>query len=71
MIEGMKPGKSQNYTQQVRVNGLGDPAEPKYSGVLRGVYTYVGNASECTTLECFDAFRQFFPACANSAMATS
>jgi hypothetical protein len=42
MIQGMKPGESRTYTQQVRVSALDDPAEQKYSGVLRGVYTYVG-----------------------------
>src|SRR5215472_12786333 len=35
MLKGMKPGESRSYTQQVRVNALDDPADQKYSGVLR------------------------------------
>jgi len=42
VMKGIKPGESRSYTQQVRVNALDDPADQKYSGVLRGVYTYVG-----------------------------
>jgi hypothetical protein len=43
MLKGMKPGESRSYTQQVRVNALDDPANQEYSGVLNGVYTYVGS----------------------------
>jgi len=42
MVKGMKPGESRSYSQQVRVNALDDPTDQKYSGELRGVYTYVG-----------------------------
>jgi hypothetical protein len=42
MLNGMKPGESRSYTQQVRVNALDDPTDQEYSGRLNGVYTYVG-----------------------------
>jgi hypothetical protein len=40
--QGMKPGETRSYSQQVSVNYLDDPAEQKYSGSLTGTYTYVG-----------------------------
>src|SRR5262245_1392972 len=42
IIEGMKPGETKTFTQQVAVNYLDDPTDERYSGTLKGTYTYVG-----------------------------
>jgi hypothetical protein len=40
--QGMQPGETRTYTQQVSVNYLDDPTDQRYSGTLNGSYTYVG-----------------------------
>jgi hypothetical protein len=42
LVEGMQPGESKTFTQQVAVNYLDDPTDERYSGSLTGTYTYVG-----------------------------
>jgi hypothetical protein len=39
---GMQPGETRSYSQQVSVNYLDDPSDQEYSGSLNGTYTYVG-----------------------------
>jgi len=43
LIKSMRPGQSRSYSQRVSVIALEDPADQKYSGNLRGTYTYLGN----------------------------
>jgi len=40
--KGMQPGETRTFTQNVSVNYLDDPTDQKYSGALKGTYTYVG-----------------------------
>jgi hypothetical protein len=40
--QGMQPGETRSYSQQVSVNYLDDPTDQRYSGNLNGTYTYVG-----------------------------
>jgi hypothetical protein len=42
VIQGMKPGESREFNQTVRVNYLDDPTDERYSGSLKGTFTYVG-----------------------------
>lgn len=42
VLQGMKPGETREFTQKVSVNYLDDPGDPRYSGTLKGAYTYVG-----------------------------
>jgi len=42
LVEGMKPGETQSFSQKVSVNYLDDPTDQRYSGTLSGTYTYVG-----------------------------
>lgn len=42
VLNGMKPGETRHYSQQIRVNYLDDPNDTRYSGSLEGTYTYVG-----------------------------
>ena len=42
VLKGMHPGEMRSYTQQVAVLALDNPADQKYSGSLKGSYTYVG-----------------------------
>ena len=42
VLQGMRPGESRSYVQQVTVNVLDDPADQEYSGSLHGTYTYLG-----------------------------
>ena len=42
LVEGMKPGESRSFTQQVAVNYLDDPSDERYAGTLTGNYTYLG-----------------------------
>jgi hypothetical protein len=42
VLNGMKPGETRRYSQQIRVNYLDDPTDTRYSGSLEGTYTYVG-----------------------------
>lgn len=39
---GMQPGETRSYSQQVSVNYLDDPTDQRYSGTLNGTYTYLG-----------------------------
>lgn len=43
ILKGMKPGESRFYEQRVVVKELDDPADQKYSGTLKGSYTYLGD----------------------------
>jgi hypothetical protein len=43
VLQGMKPGETRSYSQQVSVIELSDPADQEYSGSLNGTYTYLGN----------------------------
>jgi hypothetical protein len=43
VLNGMKPGETRSYSQQVSVYALDDPADQEYSGSLNGTYTYVGS----------------------------
>jgi|HubBroStandDraft_1064217.scaffolds.fasta_scaffold38076_3 hypothetical protein len=40
--KGMQPGETRTYAQQVSVNYLDDPGDQRYSGAIKGTYTYVG-----------------------------
>jgi hypothetical protein len=42
VLNGMKPGESRSFTQQVAVNHLDDPTDEEYSGSLQGTYKYLG-----------------------------
>jgi hypothetical protein len=42
VLNGMKPGQSRSYSQQVSVDALDDPSDQEYSGTLHGTYTYLG-----------------------------
>jgi len=42
IANGMQPGETRSYSQQVSVNYLDDPTDQRYSGSLNGTYTYVG-----------------------------
>jgi len=42
LAQGIKPGETRSYSQQVSVNYLDDPSDQEYSGSLTGTYTYVG-----------------------------
>lgn len=42
VIQGMKPGETREFDQTVRVNYLDDPTDERYSGSLKGAFTYVG-----------------------------
>jgi len=42
LVDGMKPGETRQFSQQVSVNYLDDPSDQRYAGHLAGTYTYVG-----------------------------
>jgi hypothetical protein len=42
VLNGMKPGETRSFTQQVSVNALDDPSDQEYSGTLNCAYTYLG-----------------------------
>ena len=42
LVDGMKPGETREFSQQVSVNYLDDPSDQRYAGHLAGTYTYVG-----------------------------
>ena len=42
VLQGMNPGDSRRVSQHVSVNYLDDPTDQRYSGTLRGTYTYAG-----------------------------
>ncbi|HVN91266.1 MAG TPA: hypothetical protein VMT61_15750 [Candidatus Binataceae bacterium] len=42
VLQGMKPGESRSFSQQVAVNYLDNPSQQDYSGSLTGTYTYLG-----------------------------
>jgi hypothetical protein len=42
ILKGIKPGESRSYVQRVLVNELDDPSDRKYSGSLKGTFTYLG-----------------------------
>ena len=42
VLNGMKPGETRSFAQQVSVDALDDPSDEEYSGTLNGTYTYLG-----------------------------
>jgi hypothetical protein len=42
LVDGMQPGETREFSQQVSVNYLDDPSDRRYAGQLTGTYTYVG-----------------------------
>jgi hypothetical protein len=55
VLNGMKPGETRSYSQQVSVDELDDPSDQEYSGALNGSYTYLGNYQLTVPAGTFDS----------------
>ena len=55
VLNGMQPGETRSYSQQVSVNALDDPSDQEYSGTLNGTYTYLGTYQVTVPAGTFDS----------------